>query len=168
MGYTTNFTGELELDKPLEKNHFEYLEAFSRIRHMKRDPNKLGPDPLREAVNLSAGAEGQFYVGEDDGNFGQTKDDSIVDYNSPGQCPSLWCQWECLGNKIRWDEGEKFYNYSEWLEFLIEHFLKPWGYVTNGSIEWVGEGGGDEGIIYVKDNVFEAVGNVNSGPSWLV
>ena len=49
--------------------------------------------------------------------------------------------------------GEKFYDYVGWIEYLIANFLKPWGYVLNGEVEWHGEDGDDRGMIVVKDNV---------------
>ena len=76
-----------------------------------------------------------------------------------GSCqPGLWCQWE-VSNKasnkqqvLAWDGGEKFYNYTEWLKYLINHFFSKWGVMLNGSIEWEGEESSDKGIIVVEDN----------------
>ncbi len=64
--------------------------------------------------------------------------------------------------------GEKFYHYTEWLEYIIEHFLKPWGYVLNGSVEWRGEDDADLGVIYVHQNRVKAVESeiVNKEPVW--
>jgi len=158
MGYTTDFEGNFELDKQLSEAHSNYLVAFNRTRRMKRDPEKaaLLPDPLREAVGLPIGIEGEFYVGSyDDGDMGQSKDDSILEYNDePSTQHGLWCQWTPTkdGNGIGWDYGEKFYHYVEWLEYIVENFLKPWGYVLNGSVQWQGEESNDIGEITVEDN----------------
>lgn len=64
------------------------------------------------------------------------------------------CQWVPAGSAdgIEWDYGEKFYNYVEWLEYLIKRFLKPWGYVLNGDVEWQGEDREDRGMIRVTNN----------------
>lgn len=69
--------------------------------------------------------------------------------------PGLWCQWtpNGEGTAIVWDEGEKFYYYIEWIEYLIEHFLAPWGYKLNGEVSWDGESSDDRGIIRITDNV---------------
>jgi hypothetical protein len=74
-----------------------------------------------------------------------------------GAQPGLWCQWrpDEGGTAIVWDEGEKFYDYVEWLRYLVEHFLRPWGYVLNGEVTWQGEESDDIGKIVVADNKIE-------------
>lgn len=69
--------------------------------------------------------------------------------------PGYWCQWEPTEDKmhIEWDGTEKFYNYIEWLNFIVKHFIEPWGYVLNGSVKWQGEDRKDVGKIKVFDNV---------------
>ncbi len=69
--------------------------------------------------------------------------------------PSNYCQWVPTndGQGIAWDGNEKFYAYVEWLGYIIENLLKPWGYTLNGEVKWQGESGPDFGIITVKDNV---------------
>lgn len=119
-------------------------------------------DPVREAVGLPVGTDGGYFVGAG-GHAGQDRDDSIIDYNEPpcGQ-PGLWCQWIVRDDDdgaftiIEWDGGEKFYHYVEWLEYIIEHFLKPWGRTLNGEVHWAGEEPGDLGKIVVEDNVVTA------------
>jgi hypothetical protein len=185
VGYTTDFNGQFDLDKPLTPEHKAYLEAFARSRRMCRNARiaeKL-PDPVRLAAGLPIGKDGAYFVGTAnpfvDGKIkpelkpwlgkeeapwlschGQVNDQSVVEYNGPpkGQ-PGLWCQWipNDDGTAIIWDEGEKFYNYTEWLRYLIEHFLKPWGYVLSGEVQWSGEEQGDVGKIIVKDNSFRVV-----------
>lgn len=156
MGYTTDFNGEFNLDKPLTIEHRAYLTKFSETRRMRRNPSvadKL-PDPDRIAVGLPVGNEGEYFVGAE-GFAGQDRDDSVVDYNSsPNNQPGLWCQWIPTedGTAIVWDGGEKFYDYVEWLEYIIKNFLAPWGYVLNGEVEWFGEDANDRGKIVVKNN----------------
>jgi hypothetical protein len=53
---------------------------------------------------------------------------------------------------IEWDGGEKFYNYTEWLVYIINKLLEPNGYVLNGVVQWQGEEVGDVGEIFVEDN----------------
>lgn len=173
MGYATNFTGQFDLDKPLTAEHKAYLDAFNETRRMKRDPSiaESLPDPKRLAVGLPVGDQGAYFVGTQEQDHGQVRDASVAEYNTPpaGQ-PGLWCQWRPNegGSAIEWDEGEKFYDYTAWLEYLIDRFLSRWGYVLNGQVSWDSEDNGDAGIIHVKDNEVEAVQSmlVNPGPLW--
>jgi len=157
MGYTTDFCGHFTLDKPLNTAQIAYLKAFNETRRMSRDAAIAAtlPDPIREAVGLPIGKDGQYFVGGS-GFMGQDGDASVKGYNdnSPEQ-PGLWCQWIPSedGTVIEWDGGEKFYYYTEWITYIIEHFLKPWGLVLSGDVEWSGEEGGDLGIIRIEDNV---------------
>jgi hypothetical protein len=57
------------------------------------------------------------------------------------------------GDELRWDQGEKFYDYVEWLGYVIEHFMKPWGRVLDGEVEWQGDDSDDSGKIIVASNV---------------
>lgn len=191
MGYTTDFWGELKLSKPLNDTEKDYINTFSETRRMKRDVNKLMeiykgkhgyPYPTEQTPEGIYGHEGEYFA-HDDGNSGQTHDESIIDYNvAPGQMsfdglsdfnsrwdenerrmkegkcqPGLWCQWVVRdvedGQILEWDGGEKFYNYVEWLRYLINHFFEKWGVKLNGEIQWSGEETGDIGKIIVTDNV---------------
>jgi len=143
----------------LTPEHAAYLKQFNCTRRMRRDPAKvlLLSDPIRAAVGLPVGEEGEYFVGGG-GDFGQAHDDSILDYNKPpGAQPGLWCKWRPNedGTAIVWDGGEKFYDYVAWLEYLIGHFLEPWGYVLNGRMDWQGEQDDDCGTILVRDNQVE-------------
>lgn len=154
MGYTTDFEGQFTLDKPLTILQKQYLEKFSRTRRMKRNPALLLDNGTHSKVGLGVGVDGGYFV--DGGGFaGQEHDDSVVEYNGPpkGQA-GLWCHWVPTedGEAIVWDGGEKFYDYVEWLKYIIEHFLKPWGYTLNGRVEWFGEDRSDQGIIIVENN----------------
>ena len=126
------------------------------------------------------GNDGEYFVGGT-GHAGQDRDDSIIDYNTPpgqldftmenfqerwtqnelrkveGKCqPGLWCQWGVADRNgvqtFEWDGGEKFYNYVEWMSYLITHFFEPWGIKLTGEIEWVGEDSEDRGKIVVENN----------------
>lgn len=157
MGYTTDFSGEFKLDKPLSAPQAAFLKKFNETRRMKRDAEiaETLPDPVREAAGLPIGFDGGYFVGAP-GLFGQDRDASVIDYNRPAEGqPSLWCQWTPneTGTAIEWDGGEKFYSYVEWLEYIIGHFLKPWGLSLTGKVSWQGEEPGDRGIIHVRENV---------------
>lgn len=143
MGYTTYFNGGLNLNKKLTKEHHEFLNKLNETRRMARN---VGPE---------YGVEGEFYV-DGDGMMGQDREDNIIDFNRPPKTqPGLWCQWRPTedGTRLEWDGGEKFYNYVEWLEYIIERILKPRGYVVNGKVDWNGEDPDDAGSIVVIDNV---------------
>ena len=140
MGYTTDFMGSFELNKPLSKKMNSFLTDLARTRRMKRKMEGFG-------------VEGEFFIGE--GDFGMDEDGTVVDGNSPPSSqPGLWMQWipNEAGTHIEWDGNEKFYYYTEWLVYLIEKILKPNGYVLNGQVEYQGEEMGDRGFIIVTDN----------------
>lgn len=142
MGYTTDFSGEFGLNKELSPKMKQYLKLFNETRRMKRNTDEV------------FGVEGEFFV-FGGGSFGQDREPNVVDYNqAPKTQPGLWCQWTPShdGMAIEWDGGEKFYNYTEWLVYLIHKILAPNGYVLNGVVEWQGEGSGDVGEIFVEDN----------------
>lgn len=153
MGYTTDFKGQFTLDKPLRPEHAAYLRAFAETRRMKRNPDKASamPDPRREAVGLPIGVEGGYFVGA--GGFaGQDRDASIIDYNQePDEQPGLWCKWVPTedGTGIEWSGAEKFYDYVEWLNYLIEHFFTRWGYVISGKVSYQGEDSSDRGKVKI-------------------
>ena len=58
---------------------------------------------------------------------------------------------------LRWNGVEKFYDYAEWLDYLIAHFLAPWGYTLDGTVTWQGEELGDVGRLVVTRNDVRAV-----------
>lgn len=64
-----------------------------------------------------------------------------------------YCQWQPTrdGKSLEWDGGEKFYNYVEWLQYLIVRFFKPWGIELSGEIEYQGEEVGDVGKLVIED-----------------
>ena len=143
MGYTTDFSGRFELDKPLAPKMKKFLTMFNETRRMKRN------------VDEAFGYDGEFFV-FGTGSYGQDHDSTIVDFNQqPSTQPSLWCQWVPNedGTAIEWDGGEKFYAYSEWLFYLITKILAPNGYTLNGTVIWQGEETGDVGKIHVVNNV---------------
>ena len=160
MGYTTEFQGSFALDKPLTKPHQDYLCEFSDTRRVTRDASKTAnrKDPMRIAAGLRVGQQGAYFVGES-GFSGQDHAKDIVDYNNPpaGQ-PGLWCQWipSDDGCRIKWDGNEKFYAYTEWIVYLIDNFLEPWGYTLNGEVQWEGEDHGDLGKIFIENNIVSA------------
>jgi hypothetical protein len=154
MGYTTDFDGTFKLNKKLTKELHTLLNGLNETRRMKRSREKL-----KEMTGIDYGIDGELYIGGV-GYAGQGHDDSVVDHNSPPKTqPSLWCQWRPTpdGRGIQWDQGEKFYNYVEWLEYIIDKVLVPNGYKLTGSVQWRGEDFNDIGTIVVKNNKIKVV-----------
>jgi hypothetical protein len=142
MGYTTDFQGKFDFNKPLSDKMFNFLKLFNETRRMKRNVEEV------------FGVDGEFYV-FGGGSYGQDHEQNIVDYNQePSTQPSLWLQWTPTEDRLslEWDSGEKFYSYTEWLVYLIHKVLAPNGYVLNGIVQWQGEENGDVGEIFVEDN----------------
>lgn len=157
MGYSTDFFGSLEFNKPVAPWLMEYINKFSGTRRMKRDPEVIKsqfPNWGEMCFNGDLGEEGEYFIGGI-GCFGQDSDKSVLDGNAPAKTqPGLWCQWIINESGcLEWDGGEKFYNYEEWLEYLIDNFFEPLGYVLNGDIEWQGESYDDFGTIHVENNI---------------
>ncbi len=91
--------------------------------------------------------------------------------------PALWCPWTPNENGaaiIENDSGTLLehvhgrsqpevsdsYGFSqcvEWLEYLIENFLAPWGYAVSGEVTWqIEQRWDDRGVIAVAENVVKA------------
>jgi hypothetical protein len=123
------------------------------------------PDRYRLAVGLGVGEEGGYYVGSPDhGKFklGDSKTDKTILNNNraPKGQPELYCKWvpDEDGNCIKWSGEEKFHRYVEWLEYLIGHFLSPWGYKVDGNVNWQGEDHEDFGTIHARNNFVNTSG----------
>lgn len=167
MGYTTEFQGKFELDKKLTDAHSEYLFAFNESRRMTRNVDILEtkPDPLRQACDLPLGEGGEYFVGTS-ADYEDYCGESVVDGNEPpSKQPSLYCGWIPSDDRcgIEHDGEEKFYDYIKWLEYIIDNFIKPWGYVMNGVVHWRGEEFYDVGSLCVKNNVVSAIYDKHCG-----
>jgi hypothetical protein len=159
MGYSTVFFGSFALDRQMSNDHANYIRAFSRTRRMSRLSHiaEKMPDPLREAAGLGIGLyHAEYFVGNhNDNNCGQTRDESIIDFNNPPMSqPGLWCKWTISedNKRLEWDGSEKFYDYIRWLDYLVAHFLNLWGYKLNGTVFWQGEDIDDIGKIVITNN----------------
>lgn len=146
MGYSTDFTGRIEIDPPLNQSEINYLTQFSQTRHMSR-------------------VQGPFLV-EDD-----PTEDGVIDYNTPPKSqPSLWCDFEPTGDgtALVWNGSEKTECGKEWIEYLINYFLQnnaylvadastyfkdfTFNHVCNGELTAQGEDPDDRWKIVVRDN----------------
>ncbi len=163
MGYTTDFKGSFDLDfseltDQEELDTIALLDGLANTRRMKRDLSRFTDIILPKPIS-DYGVEGEFYYNKD-GNRGQTTDPSVIEYNIPPSTqPSLWLQWivNNEGTALEWDTGEKFYNYIEWLEYLIKKIFKPRGIIISGSVEYRGEDWNDHGTITIKDYIVTTI-----------
>ena len=123
MGVTTRYLGHVEISPPLNQAEYDYLQMFSHSRRSFREsgPYAVFPvDPDEEVPTLHGDASAE-------------RDNRIAD----GQ-PGYWCQWVpcprgcCLG----WDGHEKFYAGAAWLQYLIDHFLRPGAFAQTGKDAW--------------------------------
>lgn len=73
--------------------------------------------------------------------------------------PDSYLQWVPTkdGEGLEWNGGEKFYDYVEWLEWLIKYWFTPKNIELNGAIRWQGEEIGDVGRIEVNHNTVKAI-----------
>ena len=96
--------------------------------------------------------------------FAQAK--TLLEFNEdpdgiPQPHPGSYMQWvptESL-QAIVWDQGEKFYEYTEWLQWLV-NWLQAEGITCSGTIYWSGESVRDSGVLTVADGVVTAAPNV--------
>lgn len=71
--------------------------------------------------------------------------------------PSHWNQW-IVGDdwqSVKWNGGEKFYGYIDWIRLLNRKFLAPRGYCLGGTVHFQGEEPGDSGRIVATDGNIE-------------
>ena len=141
MGYQTDFSGAWEITPPLTEEHREFLVKFNETRRMTRD------------VDPKYGTEGEWYV-DGTGLFGQDHDDTVVSDRPPSTQPGAWCQWvpSKTGDYYGWDGNEKFYDYVEWIKYLVKNWFTPHEYKLNGRVSWFGEDREDMGRIDIMDN----------------
>lgn len=157
MGYSTYFSGSFTINKKVDDETYALLEGLNRTRRMKRDPAKLAKrlKMKKKEVIEKYGDECQLYIPEGSSYESQKDTDDVVNGNEPpkGQ-PGLWCGWQIQEDRktICHDGGEKFYDYIEWIEYLINVVLKPRGYVVNDEVTWQGEESDDMGAIEVINN----------------
>ena len=170
MGYNTSFEGGFDIDKPMTKEFVRFINRFSSTRRMKRDNEKIKeiyPDWKELCFKGNLGSEGEYFAPVSR-NFGQETEKSIIEYNNPPETqPGLWCQWIIKTNEkisddiseytglIEHDGGEKFYDYVEWLDYMINNFFIPENLTINGAVLAVGESYDDATYIIVDRNQVE-------------
>jgi hypothetical protein len=82
-------------------------------------------------------------------------EDEAANPGGDGKPPTYYCQWIPTEDRrgLEWDKHEKFYYGKEWLVYLIDRFIKPWGYKLNGESPWYIDDFQEAGILKVSDNV---------------
>ena len=151
MEYYTVFEGSFRIKKPLNPAQVAYIQVFNEIRHIARNEELISslPDPIRLDVGIEeVGEEGEYYTGN-------TNKAIVFSENTPPlNQHGLWCHWTVTddGTELAWDEGENFYNYVFWLQYLIDHFLIRFGSELSGEVAWAGDEPDDTGIIMVVNN----------------
>ena len=152
MGYSTDFSGHIQIVPPLNAAEIDYLQKFSDSRRVTR-------------------SEGAYFVPDSESERLNPNRLGVTDYNSqPDGQPSLWCQFlpDDSGESLEWDGGEKTYEAVEWVRYLIDHFLKEgaiasssddeqfeeftFNHVLNGELEAQGEESGDLWLLKVVNN----------------
>ena len=89
---------------------------------------------------------------------GEAYPECLTSRNHPSTQPGHDCYWiaSADGANIQWNEYPKFHDYIPWLEYIIEHFLQPWGYTLNGSVTFACENLIHHGVIDVVNNIVTA------------
>jgi hypothetical protein len=145
MGYSTTFTGHLDLSTPLNDHQQKFLDYFVNCRqciYKQLHDNH----PIFEMIkNCNLPMKKEYLVSDNDHD--------VKLFNDHTGKPSLNCDWIVEDNQLKWNENEKFYNYLEWLQYLIDNFFNVWNIKLNGIMDYKGEDLGDCGTIVVNDSI---------------
>ena len=158
MSYATRFYGGFALDRPLTRDQHRLLQIFLDSAHVQFDPAKIDYHKPKIAEYVDLLYKLDVGLGKDLTYFvaGRNPDPDIVKlWLPPKDVPGMWCEWK-IGSSRRtvvWNGEEYFYDYVDWLGFLIQRFFKRWGYTLSGFVEWEGEDMSDKGWIEVQDNM---------------
>ncbi len=143
------YTGRLSLDRPLSDEHNRYLEAYMRMRHSTACHSLVAEtlDAARVREDAGLPREARYVV-----DLAQDAIISCVGSDS-GECPALWCDWRLTHDRraLICRPGKRDDQLS-WPEYIVTHFLAPWGYRVNGLVRWQDdddEGEGDSGAVRV-------------------
>lgn len=155
MSYTYDLFGKLSVSPPLNADQVAYIQEFSgSYRHKFAPKWQSWPNPLREAVGLPVGIEGE-YISSSMGSGSDFIDNCMeVDTNTPNNQPSFQCCWTAntKGTALQWNKLRRTFEPVPWLNYMIEHFFTPWGVTLNGKVECHGEEFDDRTLIVVTNN----------------
>lgn len=84
--------------------------------------------------------------------LGEYEKDEYTKYNE--KHPDAYNQWVPTkdGLGLEWNGGEKFYEYEEWLQWLIDNYFKPRKITLMGRYNYQGEEIGDVGYLEVLED----------------
>lgn len=164
MGTNTDFTGAIRITPRVEQTLADRICQFLNIRHMRRDVAALHDlYPTIEARKPHSlfddgdfGVDGALFIPtltKDIDSAMQCSTDmpeGLIDQLSinqpPEPCPSLYCDLELVHDRVEncsyigWNEQEKAYCISTWVEFFAEHLCDR-GYHLDGQMFACVEGG---------------------------
>lgn len=80
-------------------------------------------------------------------------------HEQPKESPGGYCQWELTKDRtgLKWDNGEKFYDYVPWAQYIVDHVLKPAGVGLSGSVSFAGEDVEDRGVLTVENGIVQSL-----------
>ena len=96
MGYTTDFSGQFDLDRPLDDETYKLLVGLADTRRME----------VGFKQEHGFGIDGEFYIGQD---LPEGVKPIYLDQNTPPRTqPGLWCHWEPTEDRLhlQWNECE--------------------------------------------------------------
>ncbi len=162
MGVSTIYKGTIKIKEIVPENVYNYINSFSKIRHMKRDNEEIRknfPDYYKNIFGFTLGSDGEFWVDEK----AARKNIAILDYNKPPETqPGLYCQWILRGAKcedgyedvvIKWNNYEKFYEGNKWLKYIIDNFLSKRNLHCEGVLSSIDDLDGVEYIFVINNKI---------------
>lgn len=152
MSYMIKFLGGFTFNKPVMKELKDFIVGFSNTRRMQRDADEIKevyPDWKDECFFGDLGPDGEYFIGGDSKQY----DPSVMNRNASYPQPSLWCGWTINNqDELVWSGINNFYEYEKWLNYLIDNFFSPLGYVLNGRAMFQGDTSYDKGEVIVVNN----------------
>lgn len=120
MGFTTDFIGHVDVAPSLNQAEQAYLTAFSESRRYERPGG-----PYEVPGNPQA-----------DWQVMDTLPANVINKVAANQ-PGYYCRWvPCWdGCCLSYNGDEKFYDSTRWLNYLIEHFLRPGAYAEASGLD---------------------------------
>ena len=111
MGVNTTYLGRVDIVPGLNQSEYDYLMAFAESR---RSYRPAGPYAVHPADPHTGNSQ---------------RDVDRSNLIAEGQ-PGYWCQWTPCphGCCLSWNGREKFYAGPAWMQYLIDHFLRPDAY----------------------------------------
>lgn len=126
MGVITDYLGYVGVTPALNEAERAYLSAFSRSRRSWRPDGSYAVTPADPGADLRSATDADSAA----------RDAAVDRFNQLGDGqPSHYCHWvPCFGGCcLSWDGQEKFYAGPHWMQYLIDHFLRPGAYAQQSG-----------------------------------